>query len=63
MKPDTCASWRALLTGPNSASSSVGSPTGAELFAYSASAATKSSWMRGAASTRVAAVQSWPALK
>ena len=32
-------------------------------FACSDSAATKSSWMPGAASTRVAAVQSWPALK
>ena len=33
MKPLTCASWRALLTGPKSASSSSGSPTGAELLA------------------------------
>ena len=31
--------------------------------ACSVRAATKSSWMRGPASTRVAAVQSWPALK
>ena len=32
-------------------------------LACSERAATKSSWMRGPASTRVAAVQSWPALK
>ena len=56
-------SWLALLTGPKAASSSSGMPTLAEVLAYSASAATKSSWMRGAASTRVAAVQSCPALK
>ena len=31
--------------------------------ACSVRAATKSSWMPGPASTRVAAVQSWPALK
>ena len=58
----TRSSWLALLTGPSSASSSSGLPTLAPL-ACSASAATKSSCTRGPASTRVAAVQSWPALK
>jgi hypothetical protein len=53
----------ALLSGPKSTSSSSGSPVLALFFACSASAETKSSWMPGAASTRVAAVQSWPALK
>ncbi len=57
MNPETRSSWLALLTGPYSASALAGGPVTVPR-ACSASAATKSSWMRGPASTRVAAVQS-----
>src|SRR6266481_514129 len=62
MKPETRSSWLALFSGPKSAPSTSGPPTVWPL-ACSASAPTNSSCTRGPASTRVAAVQSWPALK
>ena len=64
-KPCTFSNWATLFSGGTSASSSVGPLANvvAVFFACSASAATKASWMPDWASTRVAAVQSWPALK
>ncbi len=62
MKPLTCASWLALLRGPYSTSSSSGWPVLVSAAAF-ARAATKSSWIDSWTRTRVAAVQSWPALK
>ena len=54
-----------LFNGGTSASSSVGPLANvvAVFLACSASAATKSSCSPSCTSTRVAAVQSWPALK
>ena len=60
-KPVTLPSWRAELTGPSVVSGSNVSPS-LSARACSASASTTSSCMRADASTRVAAVQSWPAL-
>ncbi len=51
------------VNNPNQVAHVSGMPTLVDVLANSASADTKSSWIRGAASTRVAAVQSWPALK
>ena len=62
MKPLTRCSWSALFSAPYATSGSSGWPVLVSL-ARSVIASTKSSWIRGPASTRVAAVQSWPALK
>ena len=59
----TRASCVALLTGPKRASSSSGRPTGAEPLRVVRERRHEVAWMPGATRTRVAAVQSWPALK
>src|SRR6266852_3091268 len=61
-KPDTRSSCSSETSGPISVSAAAGSPTLRDSTAGTRSL-TSLSWIRGPAMTRVAEVQSWPALK
>ena len=63
MKPATCLSWLALLSGPYSTSSSSGRPVLVSAAAFGERGDELVVDRLRATSTRVAAVQSWPALK
>ena len=62
LKPVTRSRWRSELTGPSVVSGAIVSPI-TYVCASEPTPATTSSVTRLEASTRVAAVQSWPALK
>jgi hypothetical protein len=63
MKPSPVRQLAGLLTGPKSASSSSGIPTLALFLGVLREGRDEVVVDPGPASTRVAAVQSWPALK